>query len=244
MKYDDPRLQRLLSAEYVFGTLRGSARNRFERLMWTRTRLRDEVRFWEAHLAPLLGNIRPVKPRAIVWTEIERRIENSTVTALNAPSAAAGSRSLNLWRGWAMAASLLVAVLSVQLLRQAPVPPPAPVAPPERKPELVAMLQDAKSGSTWLVSVSLSRRYVEVINRTGFAIDESKQNLELWVIGEDGKPRSIGVMPASGRAGMPMPDGMEMPARPILAVSLEPAGGSPTGLPTGPVLSTSQVVAL
>lgn len=243
MNYDDDKLQRLLAAEYVLGTLRGPARRRFERLLWTRTSLRDEVRFWEAHLAPLLGTIRPIRPRAVVWVDIERRIDNATVSALPPRGGPNPVRALLLWRTWAIAASLAVVALAVQLYRQPP-PLSAPPAVASAKPEFVAMLQDPKSGSTWLVSLSAQRREIAVINRTGFAIDETKKNLQLWVIGADGKPQSLGVMPATGRASMPMPEGLTMPAQPIIAVSLEPAGGSPTGLPTGPVLSTSQVVAL
>ena len=245
MKYDDERLQRLLAAEYTLGTLRGPARRRFERLMWTRTRLRDEVRFWEAQLAPLLGNIRPVRPRALVWADIERRLNNATVSTLPARSGSDAPRGTQLWRTWAIAASVAVVALSIQLFRQTGAPPAAPTeVAAASKPEFVAMLQDIKSGSTWLVSVSATQRQIAVINRTSFPIDETKKNLQLWVIGADGKPRSLGLMPATGRASMPMPADVTMPENPILAISLEPAGGSPTGLPTGPVLSTSQVVAL
>lgn len=244
MNYDDDKLQRLLAAEYTFGTLRGPARRRFERLLWTRAELREEVRFWEVHLAPLLGTIRPVRPRAVVWTDIEHRIGNASVTTLPVRGGIDDpARGVRLWRNWALAASVAAVALAVQLYRQ-PAPTPAPVVVAEAKPELVAMLQDAKSGSTWLVSVFAQRREIAVINNTGFAVDETRKNLQLWVIGGDGKPHSLGLMPATGRARMPMPEGLTMPDKPVIAVSLEPAGGSPTGLPTGPVLATSQVVAL
>jgi anti-sigma-K factor RskA len=56
-------------------------------------------------------------------------------------------------------------------------------------------------------------------------------------------PRSLGLIPASGigRVRLPVPAGTALQNIPALAVSLEPAGGSPTGLPTGPVLYTGAV---
>jgi anti-sigma-K factor RskA len=58
--------------------------------------------------------------------------------------------------------------------------------------------------------------------------------LELWVLPPGGTvPRSLGVLPAAGTQ-------VVLPSMPAagtaLMVSLEPPGGSPTGLPTGPVV--------
>lgn len=245
MKYDDARLQKILAAEYVLGTLRGRARQRFERLLWTRNSLRTEVHYWEMQLSPLLANVRPVRPRERVWAELERRIAGNTVPLRVLPPPAAAPRS-TLWRNWAIAASLAAVALSVQLYRQrgAAPPPPADVASTQQRPAMVAMLQEPKSTATWLVSVSPADGQIRVIASGEFALDAAATSLELWIIGDDGTPRSLGLMPASGRASMPIPADLQMPAKPVLALSLEPSGGSPTGLPTGPVLTTSRLVAL
>jgi anti-sigma-K factor RskA len=63
---------------------------------------------------------------------------------------------------------------------------------------------------------------------------------------ETGNPRSLGLVSTVSPAGVAR---IELPAAadqtlqsiPALAISLEPAGGSPTGLPTGPVLYTGPV---
>ena len=44
-----------------------------------------------------------------------------------------------------------------------------------------------------------------------------------------------------GRVTLPAPPDVALANVPALAVSLEPAGGSPTGAPTGPVLYTGKV---
>src|SRR5207249_2308983 len=67
--------------------------------------------------------------------------------------------------------------------------------------------------------------------------------LELWALPEQGNPRSLGLVSASGiaRIALVAPAGTALQNIPALAVSLEPRGGSPTGLPTGPVLYSGPV---
>jgi anti-sigma-K factor RskA len=60
---------------------------------------------------------------------------------------------------------------------------------------------------------------------------------EVWVIAPDAAPVSLGLIAEA-------PLSVEYPAPPagwVMAVSLEPTGGSPTGAPTGPVLALGEV---
>jgi anti-sigma-K factor RskA len=56
-------------------------------------------------------------------------------------------------------------------------------------------------------------------------------------------PKSLGLIADSGvgRVVLPALPDVALANVPALAVSLEPAGGSPTGAPTGPVLYTGKV---
>ena len=71
--------------------------------------------------------------------------------------------------------------------------------------------------------------------------------LQLWALPEQGSPRSLGLIPATGAASdvvrldLPASAGLALQNIPALAVSLEPQGGSPTGLPTGPVLYSGPI---
>ncbi|NKF21241.1 anti-sigma factor [Solimonas marina] len=245
MKYDNVRLKQMLAAEYALGTLTGAARRRFTRLLQTRADLLIELRYWEARFAPLLASSQPVPPRDIVWAEIERRIQRDTVTSL--PTAVPTARprsSLWIWQTWAVAASAAFVAVSLQLYQRQHAAPAAPPPVVAAKPPYVAMLSLNQGAAVWTVAMNPDQRRISVIARGDFGADTRKESMELWLIGDDGKPVALGIMPVTGRGSMPMPAGVTMPAKPVIAVSREPLGGSPTGLPTGPVLATSPVVAL
>ena len=76
--------------------------------------------------------------------------------------------------------------------------------------------------------------------------DFTAKALEVWLVSPDGMRRSLGLFP-SERPGTTtalfLPhDTAEALAKAALAVSLEPRGGSTTGLPSGPILFTGDLV--
>lgn len=239
MKYDAPRLAQQLAAEYVLGTLHGRARRRFERLLATRADLRAAVHAWERRFAGLHTGFTPQTPRAVVWAAIERAIGAPKTAPLRPPAA----RGLRFWQTWAALATAASVVLAFGLYREAgrerpvqivrvevPVPQPMPY---------VALLRPERGDAQWLVTLSPERGMLRV-SCTGNYPLERGESLQLWMIGEDGRPHSLGMLPMRDDEEMTMPVGdMPMPDKPMLAVSREPAGGSPTGLPTGPVILTT-----
>ncbi|MGH6920635.1 MAG: anti-sigma factor domain-containing protein, partial [Geminicoccaceae bacterium] len=76
--------------------------------------------------------------------------------------------------------------------------------------------------------------------------DFTGKTLEVWLVAPDGTPRSLGLFPSeqSGTTvALNLPHAIaETLASSELAVSLEPSGGSTTGLPTGPVLFSGAVI--
>jgi anti-sigma-K factor RskA len=66
------------------------------------------------------------------------------------------------------------------------------------------------------------------------------RDFELWLIQGDRAPISLGVMPHRGQAAMPIPPELRMlVANATLAITDEPAGGTPTGVATGPVVASA-----
>jgi anti-sigma-K factor RskA len=76
--------------------------------------------------------------------------------------------------------------------------------------------------------------------------DFTGKTLEVWLVPPDGTPHSLGLLPSAEggtTVALNLPhDIAEALATSQLAVSLEPSGGSTTGLPTGPVLFSGAVI--
>ena len=141
-----------------------------------------------------------------------------------APGAAQGAsaRALRFWRAFSALAALAALMLGI-LLRSA-----APAAAP-----LVVVLRAANGGDVLVAGVSPDRRQLSIQPVQPVALT-TQQSLELWAVPAQGAPASLGLIAADGLTAI------SRQALPVdtaaLAVSLEPAGGSPTGAPTGPVL--------
>lgn len=76
--------------------------------------------------------------------------------------------------------------------------------------------------------------------------DLNQRVLELWIIAPGDRPRSLGLIEPGRPVHIHVPPTL-MPhfsTAATLAVSLEPPGGSPTGLPTGPVIANGKLTNL
>ena len=214
-----------LSAEYVVGTLRGRARRRFEAMAHADRDLRAVLDQWESQLTPLAEGTRPVEPPTRVWKAIEARI---------APANVQGEDGVGFWRSIGMLASGLAAVLAVAFLWFSPAR--------EAEPDFVAVLAASDSVPRMVVSLHASNELrVRVVN--SWKGTEGK-SLELWALPKNGAPRSLGLVQneRDTRIRLAAADARLLDAS-AFAVSLEPRGGSPTGVPTGPVLCSGAIAA-
>lgn len=226
MNYQNPRLRDKLAAEYVLGTLRGRARSRFVRLMTYDAGLRREVGAWEARLAPLADAVPAVAPPSRVWRRISASIGGS-------PAAAGFWESLGLWRGFAGLATVFVIVLATMLVTRPPADEPV---------STVAVLADSKAQPvmviSWAPQASAAQRQLKVKMLTRPDLPPGK-SFELWMLpGGDKPPVSLGVIRGEPTQSLAVNAAASDMLTKIaaMAVSVEPQGGSPTGLPTGPVI--------
>jgi anti-sigma-K factor RskA len=222
MDYGRPDRAEALAAEYVAGTLRGPARRRFEALLPGHPALQAAMRGWQARLLPLSGSIAPQTPPDRVWRAIEQRLW---------PVAAPQRwwQRLALWRGATGLAGLAALVLAVALVTPAPPQPP-----------VVIVLQGTGDGTAagFVASVSADGRSLVTRPLVPVAL-QTDRVLELWSVPPAGNPRSLGLIAADGPTVLPpgrLPATLLTGGTTALAVSVEPPGGSPTGVPTGPVI--------
>jgi anti-sigma-K factor RskA len=226
MRYDDPRLLDALAREYVLGTLRGPARTRFARVLGASLGARRAVLTWERNLAPLARTVKPVAPPAEAWSRIE------TTLGIRATKP---QRSAGLWPALAAALALAAVLLGALYVGQHSVVTEA---------DYIAVFTDEALGPVWLVQGFEQARELRVSTPNPRA-KPATNSYELWMLpGGGANPVSLGLLPDMGSAQLAL-SAVQLTVlgnTPTLAVSLEPAGGSPTGLPTGPVLYTAPLV--
>ena len=218
---DDPDLA---AAEYVLGTLLPEQARAMEALALADPSVAAQIEGWQVRLAPLAALATPRHPPPELWhrlalaTGIEeaqarRRARRGPLGRL--------WRSPGFWRLGTLGATAAAAALAVLLLRP---PPPAP-------PGFLAALSPAGApGATFLVRIGPDGS--AAIVATAPPDQGPGRALQLWALPAGGTvPVSLGVLPPDGRAQVRAP----AVAGTQLLLSDEPAGGSPTGLPTGPV---------
>jgi anti-sigma-K factor RskA len=230
-------------AEYVLGTLPPGERAEFERELAADPALRAGVTAWERRLAGLAAQVPPVQPGGQVWAALERAIgpEAPPAPAPAAPAVLRRSaearllRSRAWWRSAALAAGALAAGLAAFILLPR-------AEPPVRPDSYVAVVNRGGDLPALIVRVDTRAGVVQV--RPVRAEVPADRSLELWFVAAGAAPRSLGLIDADDRKRLAIPEALRGSALVggTLAVSVEPAGGSPTGAPTGPVVYSGTLI--
>ncbi|MGO3932007.1 anti-sigma factor [Rhodopseudomonas pseudopalustris] len=153
----------------------------------------------------------------------------------------------------ALAASLLL-VLGVQLYKPDVLPdalrPPVrtqivkvETPPPAIPAQYVAVLQQDGNSPAFILTVDAGSKSFTV--RRVAATPEPGKSYELWLVSDKlQKPRSLGVI--GGRDFTVNPSlasyDSDIVSKATYAVTIEPEGGSPTGVATGPIVYTGKLV--
>lgn len=223
---NNPALRDKLAAEYVLGTLKGGARRRFEGWLHADADLRNITADWQGRLIPMAEFARAKQPPKQVWRDIEQRLKlNPAKPGL---LSAWFGEGVAFWRTLGIAstamATLLVAVLVTKTLE--------PAAP---SISYVATLSDDKAATAVLLTADTTNKTMNIRLVGAQAVPDEK-TLQLWAVPKEGAPRSLGLIAATGGV-VALPSEALSSQVALLAVSLEPRGGSPDPKgPTGPIL--------
>jgi anti-sigma-K factor RskA len=223
----------LLAAEYVLGVLAADERQIASGRIDAETGFARLVDSWEVHLSPMAAAYAEVEPPATIKPAIDRRLFSSTAASTTAAPSGSLWASLAFWRGLTAAAlAALVLYIAVPYVRT-----PA-VVPQER---LVASLAADGSDVKYLVVYDAGRRDVGLSLVSGERA--AGKDFELWMIEGKNAPVSMGVIPAGQVAHIPVTPAVQqkLAQGAVLAVSVEPTGGSTTGQPTGPVVAAGDL---
>jgi anti-sigma-K factor RskA len=176
-----------------------------------------------------------IEPPARVWQMIRARLKFE-------PAPRGGFwESLSFWRVSSFASALLSLALIVMVVL------PKPETPVEagrmvvvmndlatKRPAMTASWEPGQGGGRLL--------RIRVIGHAEMAPNTA---WELWMLpGGDQKPVSLGLITTHETQVVRIPQALaaRLDAAQGLGMSVEPAGGSPTGLPTGPVLYAGETI--
>jgi anti-sigma-K factor RskA len=142
------------------------------------------------------------------------------------------------WRTAAFSAGAIAAALALALiLRPEATQLPVPQVQTPSRP-LVATLSTPEDASQLVATWDPATKRLFVSPDDDLRADSAHSH-ELWIIPSDGRPRSLGTLAAESQTvSIPEAVAAQFGTGATLAISVEPLGGSTTGLPTGPVIAT------
>lgn len=214
-----------LCGEFLLGTLQGAARRRFERALRDEPLVALRLRHWQRLFAVRYAETISVTPSSAGW----RRLVDELQLRRLQPR---WWQRVGFWRGWAIGATAaLLLALGLNLV-------------PPREPALVdiARLSGQAQPATVVAAASADYRTLR-LRATRPVVAGPTQSYELWVIpAGGGAPISMAVLgQLDARLQLAPAQAEQIRRGATLAISVEPAGGSPTGAPTGPVILTGEV---
>lgn len=213
-----------LAGEYVLGVLPLSERQKVEARIARDHDFALLVSNWQSDLSHLDEAYQPEMPPQGVKARIDARLFAEAAK----PSGGLWG-SLVFWRGLALASVTAAAAFGIFAIDYRG-PAGSNAAPP-----LVAEL-GAPGSSVGLIAALDPDAGAFTITPAAFSPDDGK-SLELWLVPGEGAPVSLGLVPGDG-GQLVLDPGLvqQISAGALLAVSVEPLGGSPTGVATGPVV--------
>ncbi|MDN5786873.1 anti-sigma factor [Pseudorhodobacter sp.] len=208
-------LSDLLAAEYVLGTLPLAERDA------AATRLRRDAGFavavaqWEARLAGLNDGFDEA-PAPDLLPRIEARLFGTP------------AHSPRFWQGWKglLGGAIAAATLGVAVL----------VMLPQSQAPLLPVTTLAAEGSNLRYSVGLKDGELHLTRISGDPAPQGRVH-ELWLIAGQSAPVSLGLITGTEKTL----SAANMQAGMVLAITDEPEGGAPGGVPTGQIVASGTI---
>ncbi|GAC1041485.1 anti-sigma factor [Rhizobium sp. No.120] len=219
----------VLAGEYVLGVLSLEDRQKVERRMRSDRQFAAIVSRWEQNLSEFNEEYETVTPSSSVYPKIEKRIFGDVAFGAQLWN------SLLIWRSVAFGSLFLAAGVLVFAITNEGVPRGT------SGKQLTASLSGQNSPITLLANYDAANGRLKVTPVAAGKPEE--KSLELWLIRGSDPAEALGVLPQGGDGEIILPSELhaKLTEGAIIAVSVEPFGGSPTGKPTGDVVASGTI---
>lgn len=221
-------------AEYVLGVLDADARAAAEREMVESDAAAAAVALWRRRLVPLAAEIADLEPPPHVWQQVRSELRLDAPAQDERPARL--RENLRLWHWLSLTAGVIAAACIVALFLVAR----RPAAP--HIPYMASTLAQKSGNVDWTATMDIRNARIVVVPATPQSLAAGRAP-ELWLIPKGEKPIAVGMISTTGPITLPLGDALLRRVGPtaVLAVSVEPPAGSPTGQPTGPVIATGAI---
>lgn len=221
-------------AEYVLGVLDADARAAVEREIAESSTAAEAEAQWRRRLSPLAEEISAEAPPEQLWQQIRAALQ------FDAPAERAGGGlwgNLRLWHWLTLGTGTLLAAACATLVYIFVSRPPAPAIP-----YMAATITETDGQVAWTATMDIGKARMIVVPATPQPVQPDRTP-ELWLIPHSGRPIAVGLISTHEPITLALSASLVARLGPSarLAVSIEPRGGSPTGLPTGPVVAAGAI---
>ncbi|MCA1197316.1 anti-sigma factor [Sphingomonas sp. R647] len=235
---DLPDERELLAAELALGVLEGDALAAANRRLLTDAAFAEEVEAWRDRLAGMALDVPDETPPDELWSRIERAIDGTGPAPV---VDLVPRRQLRRWQFGTAAAGAVAAALAVMLV--IPRPDPLTIPPPTQaaaQPAIVAQLRGEGEGPLVAARYDPSTAQLRLVAQD---MGEDPRVPELWIIPEDGIPRSLGVIQPAGDTQLAVAEGHRSMLHDgaTLAITMEPRATAPHPAPTGPRVAAGKI---
>lgn len=218
----------VIAGEYVLGLMSSDEERSFETRLHHDTAQRAAVREARDRFLELDLTAEAVVPRVGLWQAIASGLDEPQAHDTVVAFAPKEPQSAGFWQGFgaaSLAASIVAGIATGALWPRLNAPAPS----------VIVVLLDAQAKPGAIIE-AFSDDSVRVVPLENFVVPDGRV-IQLWTL-PDAKtgPVSLGLLPDVHETKLTGPSLPKPKADQLYEFTLEPAGGSPTGRPTGPIL--------
>lgn len=227
-------------AEYALGVLGADARAEVAHEVMVSDEAATAVALWQRRLLPLADTIADATPAPYVWARIHDELKLDAPERTATPTPRGVWNNLPFWHWLGLGAT----AVAVALLVVVNLPPRVPTPIEASAGYLAATIQQDNGSTGWVATMDPQHGRMVVVPGTPVAFASDKAP-ELWLIPAGGKPISVGMIALDKPTTITLDPALltKLGTTALLAVSVEPPGGSPTGQPTGAVIAKGAISA-